>query len=189
MVTFSVKFETKRLLNRLDAIPEILREEAEAFSEELGQIAVESMQETITRSGTEFSAAARKVGLNRGPGRYRTGAMFNSIDYRVESGPKLSRLVFGYLRNPEDYFDIQEGEDNPKGSFKNIFRGIYSTKDGSLLLRKDGQPRVRKRKRGGYANTKTIGALRTALREIDSQLPRLLKKYRGRITRKTNRAK
>lgn len=189
MVAFSVKFDTKRLLNRLDAIPEILREEAEAFSEELGQIAVDSMQETILRSGTDFSLAARKVGLNKGPGRYRTGAMFNSIDYRVESGSKITRLVFGYLRNPQDYFDIQEGEDNPKNSFRNIYRGIYSTKDGSLLLRKDGGPRVRKRKRGGYKNTRTIRALRTALREIDKELPRLLKKYRGRITRRSNRAK
>jgi hypothetical protein len=189
MVSFSVKFDTKRLLKRLDAIPEILREEAEAFSEELGEIAVDSMQQSILRSGTDFSVAARKVGLNKGPGRYRTGAMFDSIDYRVESGPKLTRLVFGYLRSPQDYFDIQEGADNPKGSFRNIYRGIYSTKDGSLLLRKDGGPRVRKRKRGGYKNTATIQGLRQAMRDIDQELPRLLKKYRARITRRSNRAK
>jgi hypothetical protein len=189
MVAFSVKFETRRLLNRLEAIPEILREEGEAFSEELGAIAVDSMQESILRSGTEFSRAARRVGLNKGPGRYRTGAMFRSISYRVESGAKLTRLVFGYLRDPEDYFDIQEGHENSKGSFKNIFRGIYSTKDGSLLLRKDGGPRIRKKKRGSHTNTKTIQGLRRALRDIDDELPALLKKYRTRITKRSNRAR
>jgi len=188
MVAFSVKFETRRLLKRLEAMPEIVREESKAFSEEMGEIAVSSMQETILRSGTEFSRAARKVGLNKGPGRYRTGAMFNSIDYRVESGQKLTRLVFGYLRNPQDYFDIQEGYENPKGSFKNIFRATYSSVDGSLRLRKDGQPIVRKRMRGGHKNTETIQAMRQALRDIDEKMPALLKKYRSRITRRTNRA-
>lgn len=188
MVQLSVRIDAKKLLDRLDKVPEIVKEESEAFAEELGEIAVKSMRATIRRSGTEFSEAARRVGLNKGRGRYRTGAMYKSIDYRVESGPKSTRLAFGYLNDTEDYFDIQEGYENSKGTFKNIWRGIYSTKDGSLLLRKDGGPRLRRRKRGSQANVRTIQGLRHALQDLESDLPALLKKYRTRITRRSNRA-
>jgi hypothetical protein len=188
MVQLSVRVDVKKLLDRLDKVPGIVKEESEALAEELGEIAVKSMRTTIRKSGTKFSEAARRVGLNKGPGRYRTGAMYNSIDYRVESGLKSTRLAFGYLKDTQDYFDIQEGYENPKGTFKNIWRGIYSTKDGSLLLRKDGGPRLRRRKRGSQANVKTIQGLRRALLEIESDLPKLLKKYRTRITKRSNRA-
>jgi hypothetical protein len=188
MVQLSVRVDVKKLLDRLDKVPGIVKEESEALAEELGEIAVKSMRNTIRRSGTDFSRKAREVGLNKGPGRYRTGAMYNSIDYRVESGLKSTRLAFGYLKDTEDYFDIQEGYENEKGSFKNIWRGTYSTKDGTLRLRKDGQPILRKRKRGSSVRTRTIQAMRRALQEIESDLPKLLKKYRTRVTKRSNRA-
>ena len=188
MVQLSVRVDVKKLLNRLDKVPGIVKEESEALAEELGEIAVKSMRNTIRRSGTDFSRKAREVGLNKGPGRYRTGAMYNSIDYRIESGLKSTRLAFGYLKDTEDYFDIQEGYENEKGSFKNIWRGTYSTKDGTLRLRKDGQPILRKRKRGSSVRTPTIQAMRRALQEIESDLPKLLKKYRTRVTKRSNRA-
>lgn len=188
MVTFSVKFETKRLIQRLNAIPEILKEESENMTEELGNIATETMRERILTTGTAFSRAAQEVGLNKGPGRIRTGAMYDSIDYRIESGSSLTRLVFGYLHDVQDYFDIQDGYDNPKDSFKNIWRGTYSLATGQLRLRKDGQPILRKRKRGSHKNTSTIRGLRTALMDVELELPRLLKKYRTRVTKRSNRA-
>jgi hypothetical protein len=188
MVQFSVQFETRKLINRLNAVPEILKEEAENMTEELGEIATQAMREKILSTGTDFSKAAQAVGLNKGPGRIRTGDMYNSIDYRVESGASITRLVFGYLHDPQDYFDIQDGYNNPNDYFKNIWRGIYSRSNGNLLLRKDGTPQLRKRKRGGHKNTKTIQGLRSALLETKLELPRLLKKYRTRVTRRSNKA-
>lgn len=169
----------RSLLNRLEASPEIIQEEAENMAEEIGQIGADTMRYKVVTSGTDFSRAAQEVGVNEGPGRVRSGALFESIDYRVESGPKRTRTVIGYLHDYQDYFLFQEE------GFDNYYNASYV--NGVLQTRR-GEPKVYLRSIRGLEPTETPGimALEAADAEVNDEMPRLLKKYRTRITRRLN---
>ena len=108
-----------RFVKKKDRIAAFTGDEAFLALEKIGEAAVEFMQERIKDSGTAFSARAEAEGLNIGPGRIRTGAMFDGVDYRETSfgsgeiGSRLS-IEFGYYNlppangSPESYVQLQE---------------------------------------------------------------------------------
>ena len=167
------------MLDRVDAIPHIIKEESENLANEIGVIGVDEMKIVVATSGTPFSRAAHDVGLNVSPtGRIRTGRMYQSIDYTVRSSVKNTATTIGYLKDVKKYFKMQEF------GFLQIFRGSY-TSSGELRLRNGGRsPRVFGRK-DGPTETEGMFAMQAALVEINQQLPALLKKYRTRVTKRS----
>jgi hypothetical protein len=147
---------------------------------EAARFGEERMKEYIGQRGTAFSAAARQAGVNRGPGRIRTGNMYNSVTSRVESGSSRTLAAFGWLRNFEEYFQYQET------GFRNRFIAMYSS--SGRLLTQGSRPLVRMNPFGGYKNTPGMFALRDARADVESQLPKLATKYRTRITKRMNKA-
>lgn len=174
------------ILQRPGAAKNIIDEEARLMAEELARFGSERMKEYIQQRGTAFSRAAQAAGINKGPGRIRTGNMYNSVDYRVEAGGSRVSAAFGWIRNFEQYFEYQEL------GFKNIFIASYAGSTprvaGSNAGRfiKAGGPIVRKNPYGGYKNTPGMFALRDARADAQNEIPRLAQKYRSRITRKLN---
>jgi len=167
------------LVRKLKDAERIVEEESSNMAEEVGLLGQTDMKVNILASGTPFSNKARQVGLNKGPGRFRTGEMYNSVEYRVEGGGTNVRAVFGWIRNYKKYFTYQEE------GFKNRFLADY-TSGGRLILR-NGRPSVRVNSYGGHKNTKGMFALRDARKYVQEQLPRLRKKYNQRITRRASR--
>ena len=166
----------RQMLDTVDAIPHILKEESENLAMEIGEIAVREMQNVVETSGTAFSRAAYDVGLNMSPtGRVRTGRMFNSIAYRINSSIKNTRVTFGYMKDVKKYFKMQEF------GFENIYRASYD--GGVLRLKSSGQPRVFPRKEP--ITTEGMFSIQAAQAEIDLQLPALRKKYRMRVTKRS----
>lgn len=176
---FVVSGFRQELSDRLDAVPHIIQEESEAMGEEIGEIGVEAMVGQFLLSETDFSRAAQAVGLNIGPGRQRTGRLLSSYDFRVESGPSLTRVVVGYLNNFQDYFMFQEE------GYENVWRGSYDAQ-GRLRL-EGGTPRVFVDTENGPKETEGIFALVAARNAIEMEMPRLIKKYKTRITKRINR--
>lgn len=174
------------ILQRPGAIKNIIDEEARLMAEEVAKFGAERMKEYIKQRGTSFSRAAQAAGINKGPGRIRTGNMYNSVDYRVEAGGSRVSGAFGWIRNFEQYFEYQEM------GFRNIFIASYAGSSlrvaGSNAGRfiRAGGPIVRKNPFGGYKNTPGMFALRDARADVQNEIPRLAQKYRSRITRKLN---
>lgn len=179
MTKYFVVSGFRKLIDRLEASPDIVREEAENMADEIGNIGAQTMRFRVVNSGTDFSRAAQEVGVNQGPGRIRTGALFDSIDYRVESGQRQTRSVIGYLNDYEEYFLFQEE------GFDNYWSASYV--NGVLQTRR-GEPKVYPRAVHGLEPTQTPGimALEAAEAEINDEMPRLLKKYKTRITKRLN---
>lgn len=178
MTKFS-RIDITGILQKPEIAKKIVEEETRLMAEELAKFGSEKMRQYIKERGTSFSAAAASAGINRGPGRIRTGNMFNSVDYRVESGPTKTSAAFGWIRNFENYFVYQEL------GFKNIYIASYT---GSGKLRVvGGQPVVRKNPYGGSKNTKGMFALRDARADAQAEVPRLTKKYKAKITRRLNK--
>lgn len=169
----------RQLSRRGNEVKSILMEESRLMAEESAKFGAERMREYIRQRGTAFSSAAQQAGVNRGPGRIRTGNMYNSVDFRVESGSSRVLAAFGWIRNFEDYFIYQET------GFRNRFIAMY-TPNGRLLTQ-GSRPIVRRNPFGGYKNTPGMFALRDARADVEQQLPRLQKKYRTRITKRANK--
>jgi hypothetical protein len=168
------------ILQRPNVANQIVLEEARLMAEEVGQFGAERMRQYIKDRGTRFSAAAAAAGVNRGPGRIRTGNMYNSVDSRVESGTAKVSSAFGWIRNFEQYFEYQET------GFRNKFIAAY-TASGNLRV-VNGGPIIRRNPFGGYKNTPGMFALRDSRADVQAEMPRLLKKYKARITRRINKA-
>lgn len=173
-VTFSGLTE---MLDRIGASERIVNEEKTNMAYEVGEIAADAMRGKIEREGTAFSRAAQRVGLNRGPGRIRSGQLYDSIDYEVDDVDGDLQTTVGYLNDYEPYFEAQEV------GFYTRWKGSYD-RQGRLRLEKDGTPRVyysdEERK------VKGMFLLRAARREVNQEASRLLKKYRSRITKRIN---
>lgn len=180
-----IRINISGLERKLASAREIIREESRLMAGELAEFGAERMREYIKQRGTKFSAAAAAVGVNRGPGRIRTGKMYDSVDARVSlvgSNASATRVSaeFGWIRNFEQYFEYQET------GFKNKFIAAY-TGAGRLRLI-NGSPIIMRNPFGGYKNTKGMFALRDSGLDAESELPRLTKKYKSRITRRINKA-
>jgi hypothetical protein len=114
----------------MDRVEAFVSDEAFYALEDIGQEAVNFMRERIMDRGTEFSSRAAAQGLNRGPGRIRTGAMYESVDYRDTSfgggeiGSRLS-IEFGYFNAPmaegEGWEDVPYALMQENG-FENLFK-------------------------------------------------------------------
>lgn len=178
MAQFS-RIDITGILQKPGAAAKIIEEETMLMAEELAKFGSERMRQYIRERGTAFSAAAAAAGVNRGPGRIRTGNMYNSVDYRVEAGQVKTSAAFGWIRNFENYFVYQEL------GFRNIYIASY-TGSGKLRVA-GGQPVVRKNPYGGFKNTRGMFALRDARADAQAEVPRLTKKYKARITRRLNK--
>lgn len=161
---------------KTNAVKKVIREESLKMAEEVANFGELEMKSNILGSGTAFSQAARQAGVNQGPGRYRTGAMYDAVKSRVESGPKQVRAAFGWIGKVEKYFQYQEQ------GFRNRFIASY-TPSGRLIT-SGGAPVVRLNPYGGYKNTKGMFALRDARLTVQQELPRFSKKYEGIISRR-----
>ncbi len=179
MTKYFVVSGFRKLIDRLEAAPELVQDEAENMADEIGEIGAQTMRFKVVTSGTDFSIAAQQVGVNQGPGRIRSGSLFDSIDYRVESGGRYTRSVIGYLHNYQEYFLFQEE------GFENQWAATYV--DGVLQTRRGG-PKIYHRNVNGqeFIDTPGIMALEAAESEIYDEMPRLLKKYKTRITKRLN---
>lgn len=170
-------------LDRPGLAKEILMRQASDMAGELADFGAERMRGYIKDRGTNFSSAAAAAGINKGPGRIRTGNMYDSVKARRESGSKKTLASFGWLGNFEEYFTYQEV------GFKNIWIAMYSG-SGNLMRGPNtpvsNGPIVRKNPFGGYKKTPGMFALRDARMDAESQIPRLAKKYKARITRELN---
>lgn len=161
-------------------IKQIVREEQLKMAQEVAEFGELEMKSNILASGTPFSQRARQAGINKGPGRYRTGNMFDSVTSRVQAGPKVIRAAFGWLDNFEKYFEYQEL------GFKNKFRGVYT--EGGRLQVEGGEPVVERIPFGGSRPTKGMFALRDARLAVVKEIPRFTSKYAGVIKRRVRAA-
>jgi hypothetical protein len=177
MVARFARVDISKQLGLLKNAGKIAREEAVNLAREVGVIGANEMKSQILASGTEFSQAARQAGINRGPGRFRTGNMYKSVDFRVEAGERGARSAFGWINNFEEYFIYQEQ------GFRNRFLAAYDSRGG--LRVKSGGPIVRMNPFGGYKNTPGMFALRDARASVERELPALTKKYQAKIARRS----
>lgn len=170
----SARINISAALKKINGAEQIIREEAIKMSAEVAKFGEDEMKTNILASGTPFSQKARQAGINQGPGRYRTGQMYNAVKSRVEAGGKTIRAAFGWLEQVEDYFRYQEY------GFNNKFFAIY-TPGGNLKV-ENGQPAL---KRADFRrDTKGMFALRDARLTVEQELPRFTKKYEGIISRR-----
>jgi len=176
---YEIKLDVSDLLRRTERAEKIVKEESMAMAEEIANFGENEMKAIILTSGTPFSDAARRAGINKGPGRFRTGRMYNSVKSRVSVSGNNVSAEYGWLGQVRKYFLYQEL------GFKNKFIASYS---GSGVLRvQGGSPVVRRNPNGGYKNTPGMFALRDSQKSIEKELPKFLKKYRSRITRRINK--
>ncbi len=104
-------FAVTRFFDKINRATAAVSDELYDALQQLGRMGAADMRATIKYSGTPFSADAQAVGINEGPGRIRTGRMFDSIDYtmHVTEGDRTRFYVsIGYIRDWASYFYFQE---------------------------------------------------------------------------------
>ena len=176
---YRIEVDIKKALDRVDAIPSILQQEAESMAAEVAEFGENEMKAIILTSGTPFSDAARRAGINKGPGRFRTGQMYNAVKSRVRNAGQEVFAEYGWIGQIRKYFIYQEQ------GFRNRFIASYTP---SGALRTSGtEPIIRKNPNGGYKNTPGMFALRDSAKSVERELPKFLKKYRTRVTKRVNR--
>lgn len=176
---YGISIDVTALLKKVESAPRIVAEEAEAMAAEMAEFGENEMKAIILTSGTPFSDAARRAGINKGPGRYRTGQMYNAVKSRVTRSSTSVRAEYGWIGKVRKYFVYQDQ------GFRNRFLASYGP-SGNLKV-SQGSPIIRPNPNGGYKNTEGMFALRDSRKSVERELPRLLKKYRARITRRINR--
>ena len=174
MASASARIDISSALRKLNGAEAIIREEAIKMSAEIAMFGEDEMKSNILASGTPFSQKARQAGINQGPGRFRTGKMYNAVKSRVFSGGKTVRAAFGWIDQVEDYFRYQET------GFNNKFFASY-TPGGNLRV-EGGQPVIRPA--DFRRTTKGMFALRDARLTVEQELPRFTRKYEGIISRR-----
>jgi len=174
MTSAFARIDISSALRKLNGAEQIIREEAIKMSAEVAKFGEDEMKSNILASGTPFSQSARQAGINQGPGRYRTGKMYNAVKSRVEAGGNRVRAAFGWIGEVEDYFLYQED------GFNNKFFAVYG--DGGGLKVQNGEPVL---KRADFPRrTKGMFALRDARLTVEQELPRFTRKYEGIIARR-----
>jgi hypothetical protein len=129
------RVDASAMFNLLGSLEEAVYAEADAMLEKAGKMGEDNMKRLIEKRTTPFSEWAISEGVNKGPGRKRTGKMYDSVTHRVERGPKKIFVSFGWIKDFEKYFSYQET------GFMNKFKGIR-TKSGKML-QNGGQPVVK----------------------------------------------
>ncbi len=165
-------------LKKIQGIERIVQEESLKMAREIAEMGEQEMKSNILASGTAFSQKARQAGINQGPGRFRTGAMYNAVSSKVEGGSKITRSVFGWIKDFEQYFLYQEN------GFDNKFFANYGS--NGALITSGGQPSVRAAK--FPRTTKGMFALRDARQTVVNELPKFVRKYEGIIKRRAKAA-
>jgi len=176
---YRVEVNIKDALNVIKDAPNVILQEAQAMAQEVAELGENEMKAIILSSGTEFSDRARQAGINKGPGRFRTGRMYNSVKSSVQTSGNNVTASFGWLGQVRKYFIYQEG------GFRNKWLASY-TGSGNLRV-VNGGPAVFRNPYGGYKNTPGMFALRDSARSVDKEMPKFLKKYRTRITKRINK--
>lgn len=174
------RVDVSKALSDLDAISEIVRDETIKMAKEISRFGEQEMKTNILASGTAFSQKARQAGINKGPGRFRTGEMYNAVESRVEVGSQRIVAAFGWLTKFKDYFQYQEL------GFRNRFIANYTS--GGRLIVSGGRPSVRFNPFGGFKRTKGMFALRDARQVVENELPGFARKYEGIIKRRVRAA-
>ena len=163
---------------KLALIDDAAFEEAEAMVTKATQIGEENMKRLIQQRGTRFSQMAQSEGINKGPGRIRTGNMYDSVSSRVEVGPKKIFASFGWVKNFEPYFSYQET------GFRNLWYSL-KTKSGNLWY-KNGKLGVGRRRTPVW--TQGMFALWDSRIKVKSDSPRLVDEATAKIYRRVNGA-
>jgi hypothetical protein len=101
--------------------------------EQMARFGADKMQELISQRGTDFSAEAYSAGINRRPGRQRTGQMYNDVKWRAEVGPKKIFASFGWIYNFQDYYAYQETGFMNRGGWARPLQG------NAPFIRPEGQ--------------------------------------------------
>ena len=155
--------------------------------QEVAKIGVESMQKSIlSNENAPFSSVARQLGVNKGPGRYRTGKMYNSVGSRLQNGPKTFKVIVGYLKGTfEDYFKYQDRGFWNKCKLEAVgeaFNGRVSTGPNAprgLHFKWRDKPKW----------TEGTYALRDARQNMIDSIPGVVKKFEKKIRRRASKVK
>lgn len=151
--------------------------------EEVRQIGVESMQESILQNDSApFSILARQLGVNKGPGRYRTGAMYKSIGSRLQTGAKTVKVIVGYLKNPQKYFKLQDR------GFRNIWEleAVGEGFNGRISTGPNAPRGLHFKRRPVPKWTEGTYALRDARQKMVDSMPRVIKKFERKFRKRAN---
>ena len=176
---YSIQVDVKSLLNVQKRAKRLIEDEAQKMAAEVAEFGANEMRAIILTSGTPFSDAAREAGINRGVGRFRTGKMYNAVKSTVTKTGDEVFATYGWTGAVRKYFKYQEY------GFRNKFIAAYGP-SGRLITR-NNEPVIRRNPYGGYKNTPGMFSLRDSAKAIDKEMPRFLKKYRARITRRYNK--
>lgn len=177
--TANLTINLKGVGRKTNRLKQIILEESVKMAEEVGELGELEVKSNIAASGTPFSLKARQAGINKGPGRYRTGLMYNSVSHLVSKSGGNVIARFGFVKRFEDYFRYQEL------GFRNKFIAAY---DGSGNLKvRGGAPVIRRNPFGGFKNTPGMFAIRDARTAIVEELPAIARKYEGIIKRRVRK--
>lgn len=167
------RVDASPMFDLLGSLENAVYAEVDAMLEKAGKMGEDNMKRLIEKRTTPFSEWAIAEGINKGPGRKRTGKMYDSVSHRVERGPKKIFVSFGWINGFEKYFSYQET------GFMNKFKGIR-TKSGKML-QKNGQPVVRY---GRMKWTNGMFALYDSRTLIKSRIGDLTDKASSQISRR-----
>lgn len=176
MRTQYARVELGGLVDLLFEIDNVAYDEAQQMLDKAAKIGEENMKRLIRERGTQFSKRAQSEGINKGPGRIRTGLMYDSVSSRVEVGPKRINATFGWIDRFEKYFSYQET------GFQNLW---YSLKLRSgRIFQKNGRVAVGKRRTPIWTNG--MFALWDSRIRVQTHLPKLAEDAAAKIVRRIN---
>lgn len=158
----------------LGMIEDTAYDEAWQMMQKAVQIGEENMKRLIRERGTQFSARAQSEGINRGPGRIRTGRMYEAVSSRIEIGTKKVFASFGWIKDFEPYFSYQET------GFRNLWYAM-KTKSGKIF-QKNGRVGVGMRKTPIW--TQGMFALWDSRIKVKTNMQRLTEEATDKIYRR-----
>jgi hypothetical protein len=104
----SARVDLTRVYGIIGEMGQAANEEMRTGMEQMARFGSDKMRELILQRGTDFSEEAYAEGINQQRGRYRTGKMYDDVQWRAEIGPKKIYARFGWIYNFQDYYAYQE---------------------------------------------------------------------------------
>lgn len=146
---------------------------------------VKSMQDSVLNNPAPFSHVARSLGVNKGQGRFRTGAMYNSIAGQIRHGAKLYQLTVGYIRGKiQPYFRYQDS------GFENVWQleAVGEGFNGRISTGPNAPRGLHFKRRKTPKWTEGTYALRDARQLMVDELPKSVNRLKQKLNRKIKAA-
>ena len=132
----SAQIDLTQFNNMLQSVGPYSKSALMGVIQEISKTGADEMKKIIKESTSQFGFTRYQYHIGKGPGRYDSGDMYNSVqDRQTNASGKLVRFSFGWIDNRKDYFWYQDN------GFNNVLEVVgFDVNSGKFIIRRRDNP-------------------------------------------------